>query len=294
MKKNKLWKIIWVTCIYAILIIILYLVILYKVKWENKDFNTYLYFYDCGNAVCSTITKPNTYYSKIVCDDGECPYISEFSDNIVILTKNEKSWLYDYKNDNIHNDDYVNYKQLNNDLYVVTDENMKQGIIDKVGKNVAANRYDEIVDYNYGLIVHKENDLYGIDYESGNKVISPKYEDVIIIDNTMYAAKKNNKYQIYKVVNNALKSDVQYDYVWTNHDTIITIKNKQLDILDNTLKSNLLMKITTYLDYDTKSEKNSLNFSSDDEYIYFEVRTNDDSYIKYKYHIVDKKISMIN
>ena len=43
MKNNSLWRVIWIVGIYAVLVSILYLVIIYKVKWENKDLNKYLY-----------------------------------------------------------------------------------------------------------------------------------------------------------------------------------------------------------------------------------------------------------
>ena len=275
---------------YAILLIILYLVVLYKVKWEDRDFNTYLYFYDCNNNVCSSITKPKEYYNRIVCENHQCPYISSFTNNILILTNNNKSWLYDYKTGSIFNDDYIDYALFKDDVFVVTDQNMKKGIIDKEGKVLVKVKYDEIIDYNFGLVVYKENNLYGIDYVSGEKIISPKYDDVIIVDNTMYAAMNDNKYQIYNVVNNSLKSSIKYDYIWTNNDLLLTITNKQLDILNNKLDSNLLMKINTYLDYDTSSERKSLKIHYDDNYIYFNVNTNNNNYIGYKYDIINKKI----
>lgn len=290
MKKNKIWKIIWISCIYAILLIILYLVVLYKVKWEDKDFNTYLYFYNCNNSVCSSITKPKEYYNKIVCEEHQCPYISSFTNNILILTNNNKSWLYDYKNGSVYNDNYIDYVLFKDDFFIVTDQNSKQGIINKEGKEIVAVKYDKIIDYNFGLVVYKENNLYGIDYASGQKVISPKYDEVIIINNTMYAAMKDNKYQIYNVVNNSLKSSVKYDFVWTNNNFVVVIANKQLDILNNILDSNLLMKIDTYLDYNTTSERKTLKMSCDDDYIYFNINTNNKNYIEYKYDITNKKI----
>ena len=51
MKKTNIWKIIWLVGVYVILLFILYLVIIYKVKWEDKDLNRYLYFYNCNGYV---------------------------------------------------------------------------------------------------------------------------------------------------------------------------------------------------------------------------------------------------
>ena len=53
-KKENLYKIIWITCLYVILIIILWLVIEYKVKWESADLNRYVRFYNCSGSLCTT------------------------------------------------------------------------------------------------------------------------------------------------------------------------------------------------------------------------------------------------
>lgn len=290
MKKNKIWRLLWLLSLNAALAIILYLVVIYKVTWETKDFNTYLYFYDCNNNVCSTTNKPSNIYSKIVCDDGNCPYVSGISDDILILTKENVSWLYDYKKGEVYDKDYVGYKLIDNGYYIVTDSTGKEGIIDSTLKTIVSNKYDQIQDYNFGLVVHKKDNLFGIDYESGDKVISPKFDEVIIINNTMYAAKSNGKYLIYNIVNNSLKDNNQYDYLWTNNDLIIVIKDKKLDILNNLLESKLLMKIDTYFSYNRKSEIDSLNIRHDNEYIYFNVIENNNKYVEYKYSIQDGKI----
>ena len=66
MKNNSLWRVIWIVGIYAVLVSILYLVIIYKVKWENKDLNKYLYFYNCSGQICTSDISQNNFYSKIV------------------------------------------------------------------------------------------------------------------------------------------------------------------------------------------------------------------------------------
>ena len=64
-KKEKLYKIIWITGLYVILIIILWLVIEYKVKWESADLNRYVRFYDCSGSLCTTEENINKYYDKL-------------------------------------------------------------------------------------------------------------------------------------------------------------------------------------------------------------------------------------
>ena len=165
MIKKNLWKIVSFIGIMLSLIVILYLVVLYKVTWETRDFNTYLYFYDCNGVVCNSTTKPKDIkYNKIICD-GDCPYVSTFIDNIVVLTKDDVSWLYDYKTGEIYNNKYIKYELIENGNFIVTDTNSKQGIMNRAGELITLVNYSEIVDYNYGLVVYKEDGKYGIDYD---------------------------------------------------------------------------------------------------------------------------------
>ena len=48
MKEKNLLRVGWIAGIYIILALILYMVVDYKVKWEDRDLNTYLYFYNCS------------------------------------------------------------------------------------------------------------------------------------------------------------------------------------------------------------------------------------------------------
>ena len=67
MKHKNIWKYIWRCSLMLNLILIFVLVVNYKVKWENKDFNTYLYFFNCSNQVCTSLTPTEIYYNKIKC-----------------------------------------------------------------------------------------------------------------------------------------------------------------------------------------------------------------------------------
>ena len=96
MKKHNIWRIVWMVGIYAILLLILFLVVQYKVKWEGIDLSDYLYFYNCSNNLCTTNEKIITYYSRVKCDNNKCPYIKDKKDNLVILTSEKKEYIYDY------------------------------------------------------------------------------------------------------------------------------------------------------------------------------------------------------
>ena len=118
MKKTKIWKVIWILGVYSILATVLYLVVLYKVKWEDRDFNKYLYFYSCGDDLCTSMTVQNKYFSKIICEDNVCPYIIDIIDNNLILKKDNTSWIYNYVSGKIINNEFNEYRHLNNDNYI--------------------------------------------------------------------------------------------------------------------------------------------------------------------------------
>ena len=125
-KKEKLYKIIWITGLYVILI--LWLVIEYKVKWESADLNRYVRFYDCSGSLCTTEENINKYYSKLVCSNN-CPRIIEIiNDKIAILAINNKELLYNYIDGNIINEEYSEYMKISDELFIVTKDN-KKGII---------------------------------------------------------------------------------------------------------------------------------------------------------------------
>lgn len=292
MLKNNLWKIVSFASIMGALMVVLYLVVLYKVTWETKDFNKYLYFYSCSDLVCTTENKPaGIEYNKIICENDKCPYISSVLGDIVLLNNDDKSWLYDYKKGEVYSDSYIKYELLSNECFKVTDNNFMQAIMNKDLELLTTKKYEKIIDYSHGMIAYEEKGKQGLDYASGEAIISPKYDELVIIDNTMYYALNGNKYQIYNVVNNAPKNNVKYDYIWSNNNGVImTVYNNQLDIVNNKLESNLLIKVRTYFDYTTSAERKSLKITADKDYIYFNVNTSNFEYQKYKYDIANKKI----
>lgn len=290
MKSSKLWRIIWVVGIYLILAVVLYLVILYKVKWEYKDLNTYLYFYDCNNLLCTTTNEMDNYYSKILCEEDVCPYIDTIIGNNTVLRENNSSWIYNYIDGNIINNDYVNYNYIGNNNYIVTDYNNNQGVIDIDGNILVTPKYKNINNYNKGYISFIENNLYGIDSVDETCKIEPIYEDVVLINDSMFAAKADNIYQLYSYNNLNPINNNKYNFVNSYNNAIVVIANNKIDILDKNLNSTLLLKINTFYSYTTEQERDSLNIYSDGENIYFKVYTDEFNYNNYVYSINGKKL----
>ena len=289
-RSSKIWKILWISGIYLILGIILYLVILYKVKWEYKDLNTYLYFYDCGHNLCSSDNNVSNYYSKVLCEDDICPYIQHINGNMLVLQNNNKSFIYNYIKGNIVNDKYNEYRYIGNDMYVVNDENFNYGIINSEGEILLDLKYKLIDEYTNGIISYVDNNLYGIVSVDGKYDIEPNYEDIVLINDKIFAGKKDNIYQIYSYNNEISDNSNKYNFIYVYNDVIITFKDKKIDILNSNLNSILVMKIDSFYEYITEKEKGSLDIYCDGEYIYFDVFINENEFTSYKFDIKNKKL----
>ena len=290
MKSSKIWKIIWVVGIYSILGLILYLVILYKVEWEDKDLSTYLYFYDCNNTLCTSTTKQNDYYNKIKCEKDICPYITAKINENVILKNENKSWIYNYITDTIVNEKYIDYKIIENNQFIVTDTNNNQGIIDIDGTVIVEPKYSNINNYNNGFISYIKDNKHGLQSIDEKHLVEATYEDIVLINDLIFSGKKENIYKIYNM-DNSEYSEENYNYIYAYSDIIIVANNKKIDILTTDLKSTLLMKIDTFFEYKTEKERESLNIHiEDDKYISFTVYINETEYQEYKYDVYSKKL----
>ena len=287
---SKIWKITWVSGIYIILLLILYLVVTYKVEWEHKDLNTYLYIYDCNHNLCSSATLQKQYYSKVLCEKDVCPYISDIIDDTLILNYDNKSFIYNYENGNVVNNKYVSYRHSGNNKFIVMDDTDNYGVINLKGDVLVPTRYEYIDDYIDGFISYRKNNLYGIESLDEKYKVDAKYEDVVLINNKIFAGRKDNLYHLYSYDALDNENANKYNYVESFNNVIFVVNNKKIDILNANLDSTLLMKINTFYEYTTEKERESLNLYSDGSYIYFDVFTSESEYISYKYDIKNKKL----
>ena len=172
-RKINIFRIIWVTGVFLLLITILLMVMDYKINYQYLEEN-YLYFYNCNNSVCTArvkdgITNSNL-YSTYECGYEQCPTIKKvIEDSYVILEHENKNILYDFINDKIISDEYEEYISILDNYFIVTKNNY-QGMIDKDNKMVINVSYDQLgyekdgllLGYDLGKIIAKKNDLYGI------------------------------------------------------------------------------------------------------------------------------------
>lgn len=290
MKKNNLLRIVWIVGIYAILASILYLVVLYKVKWEDKDLNTYLYFYNCSNELCTSTTKQDVNYGKLVCNDNICPYILEKNEEYLLLENNNNQFIYNYKEDKIINDKFKTYKLSSDNNYIVTDSEGNYAVISQENEELIELTSKEIIDYKNGFIIYKENGKYGIINNEKKINIKPTYEKIILIDENIYAYLEEEKYYIASYDTEVPINGNTYDYINSIGNIIIVVNNKQLDILDNNLKSKLLMKIDCHYEYRVEKEKASLNIRKKDNLILFSIYDNATKYTNYIFDMKNQKL----
>ncbi len=280
MKKKNIYKITWLTGMYLFLILLLFLIVEYKVKWEGRDLNKYLYFYNCSESLCTTELKTKKYYSKYLCKE-KCPMVKTITDDIVILQGIDNGAIFNYKEGKIINNKYVSYNMISKDKIVVSN-GTKKGIIDLEGKILLASKYDDI-EAGIGTYVKvKSNNLWGIKSIGEDKQIVCKYDDLDFVTNNILLVSSQNKYYFIDYLDNKI-NDKEYNYLHYIDNYILAIANKKVDILDTKLNSKLKMEINTIYDYREESERKSLNIVSDKDYIYFTI-FKEDNPIKYKYH----------
>lgn len=289
LKDLNLWHLLWLLGVYAILIVILVMIIEYKVKWEHRDLNTYLYFYNCSNNVCTTTIPVHDYYSSIKCDSHECPYIKEKENNLVILTLHDKDYVYDYYEGQKVNDKYDSYSFSTNS-FIVKDKNEKYGIITREGKTLVETKYNRITDYREHIYVYYENSKAGIAKADNSVNIKPTYEEAMILNEKYYAYLEDGHYYIASFVTELPILDEKFDYIYITDNTLITIKDKKIDILDGELRSRLILKLDTYYAYKTEKERNSLNITRLGDMLYFSVVQEENKMVNYVYDIKNGKL----
>lgn len=268
--KKNIWHLIWIVGVYTILVAILLLIIEYKVKWENRDLNTYLYFYDCSGSVCTTTETQNDFYGRVKCDDKKCPYIKEKYQNIVVLADNNHEFLYDYNANKIIDELYQEYT-IKNDYVIVKDINNKYGVIDLNANVIIEPTYNKIVDYKNGFLAYAENGKVGVINEENSVNILPAYEDIKIVDNIKYIYLEDGKYYIASYDTELPVNNFAYDYIYAIDNVILTIKDKKIDIITTDLESKLLLKIDTQYTYEVEKERASLRIYKEGNLLHFSV-----------------------
>ena len=291
MKGKNLWRIIWVIGIYAVLVLLFVLIVRYKVRWEDKILTNYLYIYDCGDAICSTEKKLDTYLASITCGKDDCPYIKEISNNTLILNNDSKAYVYNLRDRKVINDSYKDYFfTQNDDLYIAIDNNNKYGIIDKEGSVIIGFTYDKILDYKDGYILYEKDGKMGIDIKDSEVNIPATYNKAMLFTDKLFIYEENNEFYIASYATNSPVNSSIYNFAYPYKDIVLVSINNQIDILDNNLKSKLIMKINSYYPYTKEEERATLNPKGSSNLLKFSVYIDNDTYQEYMYDLKNNKL----
>ena len=184
-RKVNIARIVWVVCLFLLLIVILLMVMDYKINYEYLS-KYYLYFYECDEEVCVTQIKDNDkkLLSELDCGYQRCPdFRKTISDEYALLESNTNNILYNYKKSRIISDAYDDYEIIDS-KYIIVKKDDVYGIIDINNKEIVKPTYDEIgirvnnylSGYNAIAIIAKKNDKYGlISYKDGKLIEEFKY-----------------------------------------------------------------------------------------------------------------------
>lgn len=173
LKNINKYRVVWVSCIFLVLIVILIMVMDYKINYEYlQEPSQKLYFYECDGEVCTTEVKDNNknVYSSYDCWYNTCPiYKGIINDDYVLLEENSTFILYNYKTGVTVTSGYDSYDFINND-YIIVVRDEKYGVIDISDNIVADVSYDQIgyyendllKGYNTSNIIAKKGEKFGI------------------------------------------------------------------------------------------------------------------------------------
>lgn len=318
MRKLKIWRIVWVSGIFLILIVILIAVVEYKVKFEHTNQgNISLYIYHCTsednhNSLCTTTNQNNIGENQLIstytCNGNSCPTLGSIlsiQNQIITLVNQDKSLiLYDAKNNKTINSGSLEYhiltKSDHNILgYVVKNNDNKYGLIASDGSTLTEPIYDKLgslnentlEDYNDTHITAVKDGLYGvIDITTGKIIIDFKYNELHISGSAILTVQDNLLYPIstdekYLLVNG-------YNYIYGYDNIYVVIKDKKLNILDNNEKNLIITPIEISEDYlynDPTTHANIQTYQS--ENIIHILIKKDNEYIEYQYNINDHKLT---
>lgn len=187
--KINIFKLIWVSSIFLLLIAILIMVMDYKINYQGIKLETdYVYFYNCDGEICTSQIKDTSkeLYSTFDCENQSCPvYKGIINEDYAILEESAGQVLYNYKTGVKITAGYDSYVFITN-KYIITNKGEKYGIITDEDDIIVDTIYDQIgiqeennlIGYNTECIVAKRDNKYGlISYKDGSIKEEFKYDN---------------------------------------------------------------------------------------------------------------------
>lgn len=292
------------------------------IKEEKKEVS----YYDFDVCTYDEIYESD---GNIYSDDGiiyECQSTGEFgcyltriddfeycnrTDSIVMITDNQKDFLYDYNKKEVVLEvtafEKVIYNELGDVAYFVFKENDKEGIATLTGKVLLEPTYDFIsVDYgNFsgeyslknGTVVVGQNNKQGvIEIETGNIVVPLEYDGINIYDE--YYVLRNSDSVVLSDLKLNVVFDEDVDDIAIFNDVIFAEKDKKLSFYD--LEGNKIVEDTVNINrsYSNYDDKGYSVYTMDQYNQVITLSIYGDSIMDYEacynLHLVDKKLETLD
>ena len=316
MKKIKISRLVWIIGLVLIAGLIIFMIVQFALSYgEDKS----LYIYNCQmdddyESLCTSTSETSFEESDLVstytCHGNTCPNIESIinmTEQIIVLQYEDGSRvLYDAKNGKVINEEYKNYYVLVDDEYQVTGyviqtKDNTYGLMNKEGKAIGITDYEEIGhidpvifnDYNNQYITALKNNKYGvIEIATGNVIVDFNYDELHINGNAIIKVQDGLLYPIDRNGNNILNNG--YSYIYGYDNLYVTIKDKQLNILDSEENTLNPSPIAIYEDYDYTDPYTFNNISTYQlENIIYILLKNGDVYVEYQYNIDTQELTKI-
>lgn len=216
-----------------------------------------------------------------------------------IVKENDKYGIYE-----ILDCKYQDIKSLNNkDVYCVK-ENNKYKVINKDGKEVFSEKFDNIETIKDDIVVYKYNNNYCAYDLKNNKKLSQTYKELKYTTDNMFIAKKDSKYGIIDIDN---KVKVKENYININYYKDVNIYElEEKEGNTATILNGDLKEIARGIVNDTNSEKAYIKVWTETGYEYYnlvgekqeskDILTNNSLFLSKqndKYGFVDKEGNVV-
>lgn len=257
----------------------------------NDSNKQYLGTYNCVSTACNTYKIENSnYYS--------------FDENTVLISDNNKGFIYNYSLNKILTNSYSKWYKLETSpkTYLLAVD-QTTNIYSNKGNNITNNQYNKIGNiinnkvYEHNdlyIIASKDNKVGVINIKENTVLIDLKYDAVNVEENNIFTVKENNKW--YPInTNGEKKSQSSYDnIVLATASYMMVIDKNSFDIVDYTGESLIKETISAPLNYErhdqngnrkgieiSEVENNSVTILIGEEAYRFNINTF--SIIKYSY-----------
>ena len=162
---------------------------------------------------------------------------------------------------------YQEIKALNNNEIFCVKENNKYKVIDKEGKEIFTEKFDNIESIKNNIIVYKNSKGYTAYNVNTKQKLGKDYTELTYTSNNMFIARVKNDYGIINM-DNDIEVKTEYSNINYYEDVeIYELEEKDTDL--NTILDSNLKEITKGIANDTNPEKSYIKVWTEEGYKYY-------------------------